>query len=127
MKALLIALLLPFSAFAGVAEYSVNGETRLYDTECFWNSPQKFVASESGGYSYAVYASKEDCRVTGTFAKVDIYKYDFVTSGTILFKGTEWLPAQRAELRKSKIDSAYNNTLNAGFTTQVVKLEFRNF
>jgi hypothetical protein len=121
-------LLFPAVALAGIEEYTVNGETRLYDTACYWNTPDKIVPSpDGGGYNVVVAVTREECRVHGAFAKVNIYKYDFVTGGTILFRGNEWLSEERAILRKQKLDSKYKNVLNAGFATQVVTLEKREF
>jgi hypothetical protein len=121
-------LFLPVITFAGFNEYTVNGETRLYDFDCYWNSPDKVVPSpDGGGYNVIVVVTKDECRVRGTFAKVNIYKYDFVTGSTILFRGNEWFSEARANLRKQKLDSEYKNVLNAGFATQIVTLEKREF
>jgi hypothetical protein len=123
----LLLLFASFVANAGALEYQVNGETRLYDSDCYWNAPEKIAPSaDGGGYNVIVPITRDDCRVRGSFAKVNIYKYDFVTSSMILFEGS-WVPTTQAEKRKAKLDAAYKNVLNAGFATQVVKLDIKNF
>jgi hypothetical protein len=119
---LLLILLLPAVTLAGTEEYTVNGETRLYDTDCYANTPNKKILAPGGGYYYEEAVTREECRVHGAFAKVDIYKYDFVTGSTILFKGTTWLPAERAIARKAKMDAEYKNVLNVGCATQRVEV-----
>jgi hypothetical protein len=103
---ILIAVLFPFQSLAEVAEYRVNGETRLYDTDCYANTPNKKILAPGGGYYYEEPVTREECRVHGEFARVDVYVYDFLFREAIPFEG-KWLSPERAAAYKAEQDAIF--------------------
>jgi hypothetical protein len=107
-----------FTAQAEVAEYRVNGETRLYDTDCYWNAPEKTAPSpDGGGYNVVVPTTREECRVRGEFARVDVYVYDFLFREAIHFKG-KWLSPEHAATYKAEQDAIFTAECTRGSKRQ---------
>ncbi len=121
-----LILLFPVVALAGIEEYTVNGETRLYDSACYWNAPEKIAPSKDGGYNVIIPTTRDDCRVRGSFAKVVIIKRNLDYGTTSSFY-SEWLPESQAVARKEKLDAEYGNELGLYCPSQFVEVKVTQF
>jgi hypothetical protein len=125
MKAIIIlmSLLVSTTVIAGdLVEYkSASGKPALYSRQCYDTTLNKIVKSADGEYLIEVAVTKDDCRVSGTFAKVQTYVRN-LDYGTWSIFTSEWMITGKAEARKQKLDATYKNTLGLWCPSQRIEV-----